>query len=149
MICWLFRSELFSLHMLESLIVFLLWLRSNLTALLPEKMLGMISLFFFFFDFIKVRFMAQDVIYPGEGSVRTWGKGEIDCFGVIVFSFSFVSMHILIYFSFLLWFVPYSAACYSASICWNFYWFLSCDWDLILLHCGQKRCLEWFQFFFF
>ena len=26
--------------------------------------------------------MAQDVIYPGEGSVCTWGKGEIHCFGV-------------------------------------------------------------------
>jgi len=25
--------------------------------------------------------------------------------------------------------------------------FFSCNWDLILLHCGQKRCLEWFQFF--
>ena len=26
---------------------------------------------FLFFEFIKVRFMAQDVIYPGEGSVST------------------------------------------------------------------------------
>ena len=26
---------------------------------------------FDFFEFIKVRFMAQDVIYPGEGSVST------------------------------------------------------------------------------
>ena len=26
--------------------------------------------------------MAQDVIYPGEGSVCTWEKGEIHCFGV-------------------------------------------------------------------
>ena len=25
--------------------------------------------------------MAQDVIYPGEGSVCTWEKGEIHCFG--------------------------------------------------------------------
>ena len=24
--------------------------------------------------------MAQDVIYPGEGSVCTWEKGEIHCF---------------------------------------------------------------------
>ena len=26
--------------------------------------------------------MAQDVIYSGEGSVCTWEKGEVDCFGV-------------------------------------------------------------------
>ena len=26
--------------------------------------------------------MAQDVIYPGEGSLHTWEKGEIHCFGV-------------------------------------------------------------------
>jgi len=36
-ICWLFSSVLFSLHMLEFLIVFLLYLRSNLTALWSEK----------------------------------------------------------------------------------------------------------------
>ena len=24
--------------------------------------------------------MAQDVIYPGEGYMCTWEKGEIDCF---------------------------------------------------------------------
>ena len=27
-----------------------------------------------FFEFIKFRFMAQDVIYPGEGSMSTWKK---------------------------------------------------------------------------
>ena len=37
---------------------------------------------FNFFEFTKARFMAQDVIYPGERSVGTWGKGEIHCFGV-------------------------------------------------------------------
>ena len=67
-ICWLFRSVLFSLHMLEFLVVFLLYLRSNLNALWSEKMLGMILIFF---EFIKVRFMVQDVIYPGKGSVST------------------------------------------------------------------------------
>ena len=42
-------------------------------------------------------------------------------FWVVVFSFSFVSMHIFnSFFLFLLWFVGYSAACCSASICWNF-----------------------------
>ena len=68
-------------------------------------------------------------------------------FWVVVFSFSFVSMHILI--SFLI----------SSVICWLFrsvlfslhMFVLLIDffysWHLILLHCGQKRCLEWFQFF--
>ena len=37
---------------------------------------------FYFFEFTKARFMAQDVIYPGEGSVCTSEKGEIHCFGV-------------------------------------------------------------------
>ena len=69
--------------------------------------------------------------------------------GLLCFHFHSFPCIFWFLFWFLLWFVGYSAACYSASICWNFYWFLSCDWDLILLHCGQKRCLEWFQFFFF
>ena len=34
------------------------------------------------FEFTKARFMDQDVIYPGEGSMCTWEKGEIHCFGV-------------------------------------------------------------------
>ena len=37
---------------------------------------------FDFFELIKVIFMGQDVIYPGEGSVSTLEKGEIHCFGV-------------------------------------------------------------------
>ena len=37
---------------------------------------------FNFFKFAKARFMAQDVIYPGGGSVCTSEKGEIHCFGV-------------------------------------------------------------------
>ena len=37
---------------------------------------------FIFFEFTKARFMAQDLIYPGEGSVNTSEKGEIYCFGV-------------------------------------------------------------------
>ena len=32
---------------------------------------------FDFFEYTKVRFMAQDVIYPGEGSASTWEKGSI------------------------------------------------------------------------
>ena len=37
---------------------------------------------FNFFEFTKARFMAQDVGYPGEGSMCTWEKGEIHCFWV-------------------------------------------------------------------
>ena len=37
---------------------------------------------FSFFEFTKARFMAQDVIHPGEGSVYAREKGEIHCFGV-------------------------------------------------------------------
>ena len=53
-------------------------MRSNLTALWSEKMRGMISVFFNF----KASFMAQDVIYPGEGSCALEKKSEIHCFGV-------------------------------------------------------------------
>ena len=35
---------------------------------------------FNFFEFTKARFMAQDGIYPREGSVCTLEKGEIHCF---------------------------------------------------------------------
>ena len=35
---------------------------------------------FNFFEFTKARFMAWDVIYPGEGSVCAWEKGEIHFF---------------------------------------------------------------------
>ena len=41
-------------------------------------------------------------------------------FWVVVFSFSFVSMHILISFLISSMFVGYSEACCSASICLNF-----------------------------
>ena len=37
---------------------------------------------FYFFEFTKTSFMAQDVIYSGEGSVCTLEKGEVDSFGV-------------------------------------------------------------------
>ena len=41
-------------------------------------------------------------------------------FWVVVISVLLVSMQILFLFWFLLWFVGYSAACCSASRCWNF-----------------------------
>ena len=37
---------------------------------------------FYFFEFTKASFMAQDVIYPGEGSMCTGEKVEIHCFGL-------------------------------------------------------------------
>ena len=37
---------------------------------------------FNFLEFTKARFMAQDVIYPGERSMCAQEKGEIHCFGV-------------------------------------------------------------------
>ena len=37
---------------------------------------------FNFSEFTKARLMAQDVIYPEEGSVCTGEKVEIYCFGV-------------------------------------------------------------------
>ena len=37
---------------------------------------------FHFFEFTKARFMAQDVIYPGECPMCTLEKGEIHCFVV-------------------------------------------------------------------
>ena len=69
-------------------------------------------------------------------------------FWVVVFPFSFLSMHILI--SFLI----------SSLICWLFRSMLftlymleiliifSSNLYLILLHCDQKRYLQWFHFFF-
>ena len=68
-------------------------------------------------------------------------------FWVVVFSFSFVCMHILI--SFFM----------SSVICWLFrsvfslhvciFNFFSCSLHLILLHSDQKKMLEMISFFFF
>ena len=49
-------------------------------------------------------------------------------------------------FWFLPWFDGYSEVCYLVSICLFFFFiFFLCNWDLVLLHCGQKRWLEWLQ----
>ena len=56
-ICWLFSSVFFSLHMLEFLIVYCIVVRKDAWN------------DFNFFEFTKASFMAQDVIYPGEGSM--------------------------------------------------------------------------------
>ena len=39
--------------------------------------------------------MAQDVIYPGEGSVCAWEKGEIHCFGKSVEEETFLLLNTL------------------------------------------------------
>ena len=78
-ICWLFRSILFSLHMFVFFIVFfpcswhLILLHCDQKRCLE---------WFSTFEFTKARFMAQDVICPGEGSMCTWEKGEIHYLGV-------------------------------------------------------------------
>ena len=38
--------------------------------------------YFNYFEFSKARFMDQDVLYLGEGSMCTSEKGEIHCFVV-------------------------------------------------------------------
>ena len=66
-ICWLFSSMLFSLHMLEFLIVFspVIDIWSYCTVVRKDAWND-----FNYFEFTKARFMAQDVIYP-EVSVCT------------------------------------------------------------------------------
>ena len=49
-ICWLFRSALFSFRIFLFLILFPPWLTSNLTALWSEKMFEMISIFFLIYQ---------------------------------------------------------------------------------------------------
>ena len=78
-ICWLFSSMLFSLHMLAFLIVFF---SCNWDLILQHCVRKDAWNDFNFFEFTKARFVAQDVIYPGEGSMCAWEKGEIHCFGV-------------------------------------------------------------------
>ena len=76
-ICWFFRSVLFSLHMYVLLTVFFFFPCSP-TALWSEKNAWND---FNFFEFTKARYMAQDVIYPWEGTICTWEKSEIHCWG--------------------------------------------------------------------
>ena len=59
-------------------------------------------------------------------------------FWVVVFSFSFVSMHILIY-SVICWL--FSSVLFSLHML-EFLIVFPCNWHLMLPHCGQKRCLE-------
>ena len=68
---------------------------------------------------------------------------------VVVFSFSFISMHILISF-----FISYVMCWLFRSVLFSLHmltflivFFFPYSWHLILLHFDQKRCLRWFQFF--
>ena len=74
------KNSDFNLHMFEFLIVFFFPCNWDLVLLHVVRKEDWND--FNFFEFTKARFMAQDVIYSGEGSVCTWEKGEIDCFGV-------------------------------------------------------------------
>ena len=100
-----------------------------------------VGLFIWFFScFLRLAYIAMNLTLI---TFFYW----IPRFWVVVFSFSFVSMHILI--SFLI----------SSVICWllksmlfslHMFLFLivfSCIWHLLLLHCDQKRCLKLFKFF--
>ena len=79
-ICWLFRSVLFSPHMFVFLIVF--FPCSWHLILLHCDQKRCLRWFHFLKKFTKAIFMTQDVIYPGECSMCTWEKGEIHCFRV-------------------------------------------------------------------
>jgi len=63
-ICWLFRSVLFCLHIFVLLIVFfpVVDIYSYRIVIRKDARND-----FNFFEVTKARFMAQDVIYPGEG----------------------------------------------------------------------------------
>ena len=80
MICWLFRSFLFSLRMLKILIVFfppVIEISSYCIVVRKDDWND-----FNLFEFTKARLMAQYVIYSGEDSLCTWEKGEVDYFGL-------------------------------------------------------------------
>ena len=85
--CWLFRS-MFNLHVFVFLTVFFLWLISSLIVLWSEKTLDTIFLNLLMFvyvlpkralKFTDVWFVTQDVVYPGECSMCTWGEGIFFC----------------------------------------------------------------------
>ena len=65
-------------------------------------------------------------------------------FWVVVFSFSFISRHILIS-SVIYWL--FRSVLFSLHVFIFLIVFFPCSWHLFLLHCDQKRCLRWFQFF--
>ena len=81
-ICWLFRSVLFSFHMFVFLVGFFFFFPCSWQLILPRCDQKWCLKWFQFFEFTKTRFMAQDVIYPGECSVCTYEKAEVHCVGV-------------------------------------------------------------------
>ena len=88
------------------------------------------------------------VLLPGEShGLQSMGHDwatSLHRFGVVVFSFSFISMHILIS-SEIFWL--FSCMLFSLHMLEVLIVFFPCNWHLILSYCGQKTCLELFQFF--
>ena len=75
---------------------------------------------------------------------------EFHRFSVVMFSLSFVSMHIFISFfisSVICWLVR--SVLFSLHMFVFLIVFFPCSWHLILLYYDQKRCLKCFQFFEF
>ena len=97
---------------------------------------------------------SQDGCHPKLFLV-SWSKPEVTLstaftvshrFRVVVFLFSLIPMHILISFliSSMIWWL-FRSVLFSLHMFDFFLFFFPCNWDLVLLHCGQKRWLEWFQ----
>ena len=142
-LCWFFLwSPLFLLHLFRP------WFLSFISFSLPWGS---------FLPFLVT--LGVELGYLFDFFLASWGKPVLlwtfplalllQCpIAFRLFLFSFISMHILISF-----FI-------SSMICWLFrsllfslhmliflIVFFSCSWYLILLHCDQKRHLEWFQCF--
>ena len=69
---------------------------------------------------------------------------------VVVFLFSFVSMHILISFlisSVIYWLFRSALFSLHMFVLLIVFFFLICNWHLNFPHCDKKRCLGLFQFF--
>ena len=123
------------------------------------------SLSFFTFMHWRRKWQPTPVFLPGESQRRQnlgsaiyrvtqnqtrlkWLSSSSSIgFGLLCFHFySFLCIFWFLSW-FLLWFIGYSEACCLAACVCIFKSFFSCNWHLILLHCAQKRCLKWFQFF--
>ena len=151
LLIWFF-SLFFLMCLANGLSILFIFLKNQLLALLIFVMVSFVSfslisalIFMIYFLLITLVFFISSFssCFRCRVSLFIW---LFSCF--LRFSFSFISMHILISF-----FI-------SSVICWLFrsvlfslhmFIFLifcfSWSWHLILLHCDQKRCLKWFQFF--
>ena len=145
---WFF-SLCFLMRLANGLSILFIFSKNQLLALLIFAMVSFVSFAFFSALVFKICFLllklwffissflvalGVQLVYLFDFFLVSWSKPVLlwtfaltlllHCpisFGLVVFTFSFVSMHILIsFFLFPLWFVGYSAAHCSASICWNF-----------------------------